>query len=74
MHCAVRTLRSCTYVLHGVFNIWLDNSCTVVPAFNAGASAGFFPDGAKNSDFDHKSLHLPKCLLSVNNNDIIVYN
>ena len=25
------------------------------------------------SDFDQKSLHLPKCLLWMNNNDIIVY-
>ena len=26
------------------------------------------------SDFDQKSLNIPKCLLSMNNNDIIVYN
>ena len=41
-----------------------------------GASAAFFQRGATNSavsEFNQKYLHLPKCLLSMNN-DIIVYN
>ena len=36
-----------------------------------------FQRGTNNimlSHFDQKSLHLSKCLLSMNNNDIIVYN
>ena len=38
-------------------------------------SAVFFPEGPQIlPDFDQKSLHFPKCLLSMNNNDIIVYN
>ena len=40
-------------------------------------SGALFPWGDQKillSDFDQKSLHLPKCLLSVNNNDIIIYN
>ena len=47
--------------------------CVAFSDVVAGAGA-FFQRGAKNSDFNQKSLHLPKCLLSMNNNDIIVYN
>ena len=48
---------------------------TIIVVYGQGRPQVFL-EGAKIqlSDFDQKSLHLPKCLISMNNNDIIVYN
>ena len=68
VHVTVITLTGLYTLVHPIYNVCI--------TMKTGASAGFFQTGGGYLlfDFDQKSFHLPKCLLSMNNSDTIVYN